>query len=97
MHEQGLMHMVLGLAQTMATDLSRLNMAFGEEPSLASGGSARGASSPSLSSMQTDRDSSGGAGAGAGGGSPTLSDCFNPFDSPSVHSREPLRPPFAGP
>lgn len=59
----------------MATDLSRLNMAFGEEPGTK-------ASSPSISSMQTDRDSSGGC------SSPTLSECFNPFDSPRVHPRE---------
>lgn len=66
----------------MATDLSRLNMALGEEPGLASsGGGLRGVSSPSISSMQTD---SGGGGAGCA--SPTLSDCFNPFDSPSVQS-----------
>ncbi len=62
--------------QAMATDLSRLNMAFGEEPGTK-------ASSPSMSSMQTDRDSYSG-----GCSSPTLSECFNPFDSPRVHSRE---------
>ena len=72
------------LLQTMATDLSRLNMALGEEPCLASSG-LRGVSSPSISSMQTDLDSSGGCG---GCASPTLSDCFNPFDSPSVQSCE---------
>ncbi|KAK9916951.1 hypothetical protein WJX75_009153 [Coccomyxa subellipsoidea] len=63
------------LSEAMATDLSRLNMAFGEEPGTK-------ASSPSISSMQTDRDSSGGC------SSPTLSECFNPFDSPRVHPRE---------
>lgn len=65
----------------MATDLSRLNMAFGEEPGI------KGASSPSLSSMQTD---SGGC------SSPTLSECFNPFDSPRVHFREHPYVPGAG-
>ncbi len=53
-------------------------------------GSCKVASSPSVCSMQTDRDDS------IGCASPAISDCFNPFESSSVHSRESPRPPLGG-
>ena len=53
-------------------------------------GSCKVASSPSVCSMQTDRDDS------VGCASPAISDCFNPFESSSVHSRESPRPPLGG-
>ncbi|BDA40926.1 hypothetical protein COCOBI_01-5800 [Coccomyxa sp. Obi] len=73
------------LSEAMATDLSRLNMAFGDDAG------TRRPSSPSVSSMQTDKDSYSGNCC-----SPTLSECFNPFDSPRVLSRDQLEVPGAG-
>lgn len=73
--------------QSMATDMRRLNMAFEDEEQ---GGGCRFASSPSVCSMQTDKDSSNGC------ASPAISDCFNPFDCPSVQSRDSPRPPLGG-
>ena len=75
--------------QSMATDMRRLNMTLaGEEQA----GSSKLASSgsPSMCSMQTERDSSNGC------ASPAISDCFNPFDCPSVHSRDSPRLPLGG-
>ena len=75
--------------QSMATDMRRLNMTLaGEEQA----GSSKFASSgsPSMCSMQTERDSSNGC------ASPAVSDCFNPFDCPSVHSRDSPRLPLGG-
>ncbi|CAL5227390.1 g10343 [Coccomyxa viridis] len=74
------------LSESMATDMRRLNMALEDEAQ----GSCKVASSPSVCSMQTDRDDS------IGCASPAISDCFNPFESSSVHSRESPRPPLGG-
>ncbi|CAK0755364.1 hypothetical protein CVIRNUC_002369 [Coccomyxa viridis] len=78
------------LSESMATDMRRLNMTLaGEEQA----GSSKLASSgsPSMCSMQTERDSSNGC------ASPAISDCFNPFDCPSVHTRDSPRLPLGGP
>ena len=61
-------------------------MAFEDEAQ----GSCKVASSPSVCSMQTDKDDS------IGCASPAISDCFNPFESSSVHSRESPRPALGG-
>ncbi len=74
------------VVQSMATDMRRLNMALEDEAQ----GSCKVASSPSVCSMQTDRDDS------IGCASPAISECFNPFESSSVHSKESPRPPLGG-
>ena len=70
--------------QSMATDMRRLNMALEVEEQ----GGRRVPSSPSVCSMQTDNSN--------GCASPAVSDCFNPFDCPSVQSRGSPRPPLGG-
>ena len=69
--------------QAMATDLSRLNMAFGNEPSI----SSHGEDSLPLDIRQTERDMS------AGCSSPSHADCFNPFMGPRLQPQEALRGP----
>lgn len=65
--------------QVMATDLSRLNVTFGEDLAHC----MNDCPSPSAESMDTERDSC--------YGSPSTSDCFNPFDTrrDKDHKRSP--------
>ena len=53
-------------------------------------GSSKIASSPSVCSMQTDNENF------TSCASPALSDCFNPFDSSSVQTKDSPRPPLGG-